>query len=120
MPEVLKYYLGLTTITQDVDDFLTSEYGKVIVTNSSLQLLLKCCGGLFATCGEGFGGPGLDCCNGFRLSEKKFKMKSDADDFEVILPAKTLAEVARLFSTSDVPVKFILKLKATSKPSPST
>lgn len=36
-----KYYLGLTTITQDVDDFLTSEYGKVIVTNSSIQILLK-------------------------------------------------------------------------------
>lgn len=36
-----KYYLGLTTISQDVDDFLGSEYGKVIVTNSSIQVLLK-------------------------------------------------------------------------------
>ncbi|OGC62917.1 hypothetical protein A2264_03495 [candidate division WWE3 bacterium RIFOXYA2_FULL_46_9] len=36
-----KYYLGLTTISQDVDDFLTSEYGKAIVTNSSIQILLK-------------------------------------------------------------------------------
>ncbi len=36
-----KYYLGLTTISQDVDDFLTSEYGKAIVTNSSMQILLK-------------------------------------------------------------------------------
>lgn len=36
-----KYYLGLTTISQDVDDFLNSEYGKVIVTNSSIQVLLK-------------------------------------------------------------------------------
>lgn len=36
-----KYYLGLTTITQDVSDFMTSKYGKAIVTNSSLQLLLK-------------------------------------------------------------------------------
>jgi len=36
-----KYYLGVTTITQDVTDFLTSPYGKAIVTNSSLQLLLK-------------------------------------------------------------------------------
>lgn len=36
-----KYYTGLTTITQDVNDFLTSRYGKAIVTNSSLQLLLK-------------------------------------------------------------------------------
>lgn len=36
-----KYYLGLTTITQDVEDFLTSKYGRAIVTNSSLQLLLK-------------------------------------------------------------------------------
>jgi conjugal transfer ATP-binding protein TraC len=36
-----KYYLGITTITQDVNDFLTSPYGQAIVTNSSLQLLMK-------------------------------------------------------------------------------
>ncbi len=36
-----KYYLGLTTITQDVADFMGSPYGKPIVTNSSIQLLLK-------------------------------------------------------------------------------
>jgi len=36
-----KYYLGITTITQDVEDFLTSPYGKPIVTNSSMQMLLK-------------------------------------------------------------------------------
>jgi type IV secretory pathway VirB4 component len=36
-----KYYLGLATITQDVGDFMKSPYGIPIVTNSSLQLLLK-------------------------------------------------------------------------------
>ncbi len=36
-----KYYLGITTITQDVDDFVNSPYGKPIITNSSLQVLLK-------------------------------------------------------------------------------
>ncbi len=36
-----KYYLGLTTITQDVEDFLSSRWGRSIVTNSSLQILLK-------------------------------------------------------------------------------
>jgi len=36
-----KYYLGLTTITQDVNDFLTSPYGQAIVTNSSIQILFK-------------------------------------------------------------------------------
>jgi conjugal transfer ATP-binding protein TraC len=36
-----KYYLGLTTISQDVDDFLKSDYGKAIVTNSSIVMLLK-------------------------------------------------------------------------------
>ncbi|MFH1890241.1 MAG: ATP-binding protein [Candidatus Kuenenbacteria bacterium] len=36
-----KYYLGLTTITQDVNDFLNSSYGKAIVTNSAIQLLLR-------------------------------------------------------------------------------
>ncbi|MEK9183055.1 MAG: DUF87 domain-containing protein [Patescibacteria group bacterium] len=36
-----KYYLGVTTITQDVNDFLTSPYGQAIVNNSALQLLMK-------------------------------------------------------------------------------
>ena len=36
-----KYYLGVATITQDVEDFLHSPYGKPILTNSSLQILLK-------------------------------------------------------------------------------
>ncbi|KKS44802.1 conjugal transfer protein TraC [Candidatus Nomurabacteria bacterium RIFCSPLOWO2_02_FULL_42_17] len=36
-----KYYLGLCTITQDVGDFMRSPYGVPIVTNSSIQLLLK-------------------------------------------------------------------------------
>jgi len=36
-----KYFLGLSTITQDVDDFLRSPYGLPLVTNSSIQVLLK-------------------------------------------------------------------------------
>jgi type IV secretory pathway VirB4 component len=36
-----KYFLGVTTITQDVNDFLHSQYGQAIVTNSALQLLLR-------------------------------------------------------------------------------
>lgn len=36
-----KYYLGLTTITQDVKDFLESPYGIPIITNSSMQVLFK-------------------------------------------------------------------------------
>lgn len=36
-----KYYLGLTTITQDVEDFLAQDIGKAIVTNSALKLLMK-------------------------------------------------------------------------------
>lgn len=36
-----KYYLGIATITQDVDDFLRSPYGVPMITNSSIQLLLK-------------------------------------------------------------------------------
>ncbi|KKW42257.1 MAG: Type IV secretory pathway VirB4 component-like protein [Candidatus Magasanikbacteria bacterium GW2011_GWA2_56_11] len=36
-----KYYLGVSTITQDVNDFLRSPYGQAIVTNSALQLLLR-------------------------------------------------------------------------------
>ncbi len=36
-----KYYLGLTTATQDVEDFLSTNYGKAVLTNSSIQILLK-------------------------------------------------------------------------------
>ncbi len=36
-----KYYLGLSTITQDVPDFLSSPYGESIITNSSVQILMK-------------------------------------------------------------------------------
>ncbi|MBP9687638.1 DUF87 domain-containing protein [Candidatus Woesebacteria bacterium] len=36
-----KYYLGLTTITQDVEDFLSRDIGKAVVTNSAMRLLLK-------------------------------------------------------------------------------
>lgn len=36
-----KYYLALTTATQDVSDFLTTEYGKAVLSNSSIQMLMK-------------------------------------------------------------------------------
>lgn len=36
-----KYYLGITTITQDVEDFLQNDYGKAIVSNSSIQFLMR-------------------------------------------------------------------------------
>src|SRR6185503_16207407 len=36
-----KYYLGMTTATQDVEDFLSTDYGKAVLTNSSIQILLK-------------------------------------------------------------------------------
>jgi type IV secretory pathway VirB4 component len=36
-----KYYLGVTTITQDVEDFVSNKFGKPIITNSSMQILLK-------------------------------------------------------------------------------
>ena len=36
-----KYFLGLTTITQDVEDFMSSKLGRSIIANSSIQLLLK-------------------------------------------------------------------------------
>lgn len=36
-----KYYLGVTTLTQDIEDFLASDYGKAILSNSSIQILLK-------------------------------------------------------------------------------
>lgn len=36
-----KYYLGLTVITQDIEDFLATDLGKTIITNSSIQMLMK-------------------------------------------------------------------------------
>lgn len=50
-----KYYLGVTTITQDVDDFLKSEYGRPIITNSSIQLLLKQAPASIDSVGQAFG-----------------------------------------------------------------
>jgi len=38
---IRKYYGGLTTITQDISDFLVSTHGKAIVSNSSIQVLMK-------------------------------------------------------------------------------
>jgi len=36
-----KYWLGVTTITQDVNDFMKSDYGQPIITNSALKVLMK-------------------------------------------------------------------------------
>jgi len=36
-----KYWLGVTTVTQDTNDFMKSEYGQPIITNSALKLLMK-------------------------------------------------------------------------------
>ncbi|HOG15259.1 MAG TPA: DUF87 domain-containing protein [Candidatus Absconditabacterales bacterium] len=36
-----KYGVGITTISQDIEDFTRSEYGKPIISNSALQILLK-------------------------------------------------------------------------------
>jgi type IV secretory pathway VirB4 component len=38
---IRKYYGGLSTITQDISDFMGTRYGKAIVSNSSLQILMK-------------------------------------------------------------------------------
>jgi conjugal transfer ATP-binding protein TraC len=49
-----KYYLGVTTITQDVTDFLGSSWGKPIVTNSALKMLLKQSPGSIEIIGQTF------------------------------------------------------------------
>lgn len=49
-----KYYLGLTTITQDVEDFLRSPLGRPIITNASLWLLLKQAPATIDVVGEAF------------------------------------------------------------------
>ncbi len=49
-----KYYLGVTTITQDVSDFLGSSWGKPIVTNSALKILLKQSSGAIDLIGQTF------------------------------------------------------------------
>jgi len=36
-----KYYAGLTTISQDIPEFLATDYGKSILNNSSIQILMK-------------------------------------------------------------------------------
>lgn len=49
-----KYYLGVTTITQDVEDFLSSEYGKPIISNSAIQILMKQSPASIATVAKAF------------------------------------------------------------------
>ncbi len=49
-----KYYLGMTTITQDVQDFMNNDYGRAIVTNASVQLLLKQSSAAIPTLAETF------------------------------------------------------------------
>lgn len=49
-----KYWLGLTTITQDVEDFLSRDIGKAIVTNSALRLLMKQSPAAIETVGDVF------------------------------------------------------------------
>lgn len=49
-----KYWLGLTTITQDVEDFLSRDIGRAIVTNSALRLLMKQSPAAIDTVGEVF------------------------------------------------------------------
>ena len=46
--------------------------------------------------------------DGFRLSEKTITMKGDTEDFRVVIPAKTLVEVSKIFSTSSESVEFAL------------
>ncbi|GAI99609.1 unnamed protein product, partial [marine sediment metagenome] len=55
-----KYYLGVTTITQDIEDFMRSEYGKPIITNSSLQLLMKQSPSSIEAVGNAFGLTGSE------------------------------------------------------------
>ena len=50
----------------------------------------------------------LASTDGFRLSEKIIPLKSDSDDMKVVVPARTLNEVARLFASSTEPLKIIL------------
>lgn len=46
--------------------------------------------------------------DGFRLSEKTIKIQGDIADFRVVIPAKTLVEVGRIFSSSQEPIEFTL------------
>ncbi|NMB91302.1 DNA polymerase III subunit beta [candidate division WWE3 bacterium] len=46
--------------------------------------------------------------DGFRLSEKILNMKGNVDDFSVVIPAKTIVEVAKIFVASQEPISFVL------------
>jgi len=46
--------------------------------------------------------------DGFRLSEKTVKIKGSTDDFKVVIPAKTLVEVSKIFSSSQESIEFAL------------
>lgn len=50
----------------------------------------------------------LVSADGFRLSEKVIKVDSELDPFKIVVPAKTLIEVARIFSKTTEPIKFLI------------
>jgi type IV secretory pathway VirB4 component len=49
-----KYNLAVTNITQDVEDFLNSPFGRPIITNSAITLLMKQSPAIIDLCGEIF------------------------------------------------------------------
>jgi type IV secretory pathway VirB4 component len=49
-----KYNLAITTITQDVEDFLNSSYGRPIITNSAIVFLMKQSPATIDICGQAF------------------------------------------------------------------
>lgn len=50
----------------------------------------------------------IAACDGFRLSEKKVNFENEIKEFSIIIPAKTLIEVARIFANSNEPIKLVL------------
>jgi len=85
-----KYFLGTTTITQDVDDFLQSEHGKEIVTNSAIQILLKQHSAAIDKIGEVF-----------YLSEGEKQLLLTADQGEGIFFAGQNHVAIRVIASSD-------------------
>ena len=85
-----KYWLGLTTITQDVEDFLTRDIGRAIVTNSALRFLMKQSPAAIETVGEVF-----------KLSEGERHLLLSADIGEGIFFAGTNHVALRVVASEE-------------------
>ena len=122
-----KYYLALTTATQDVQDFLSTDYGKAILSNSSIQVLLKQSPTEIDTVSQIFylssGEKELLLSSGvgeglFFAGQSHVAIKIVAADFEKTLATSNPKEIKEMKEKEEAEKKVPLETAASDAPTP--